>query len=66
MKPKDKAAPFVPTEIHVGTVDDDKGGLGILSIKTTEGIVEIALDCEAADAIVHAIGSIRSKLKPGS
>ncbi|RAZ86986.1 hypothetical protein DPM33_26970 [Mesorhizobium hawassense] len=62
MKPKDKAAPFVPTEIHVLTVEDAKGAFGILSIKTTEGIVEVALDRESADAMVHAIEAIRSKL----
>ncbi|WP_246684532.1 hypothetical protein [Mesorhizobium sp. M5C.F.Ca.ET.164.01.1.1] len=62
MKRKDKAAPFVPTEIHVATVDDGKSALGILSIETTEGILEIALDGHAADAIVDALGAIRSKL----
>ncbi|WP_217577561.1 hypothetical protein [Mesorhizobium sp. GbtcB19] len=65
MKRKDKAAPFVPTEIHVVTVDDEKGALGILSIKTTEGILEIALDSHAAYAVVDAIGAIRVKLDPG-
>ncbi|RUV67385.1 hypothetical protein EOA50_29550 [Mesorhizobium sp. M1A.F.Ca.IN.020.30.1.1] len=62
MKRMDKARPFVPTEIHVGTVKDDQGALGILSIQTTEGILDIALDLHAADAIVNAIGAIRSKL----
>ncbi|KRB23443.1 MULTISPECIES: hypothetical protein [Mesorhizobium] len=62
MKRKDKARPFVPTEIHVSTVEDDRGTLGILSIQTTEGMVEIALDRQAADAIVNAIGAIRTKL----
>lgn len=52
----------MPTEIHVGTVKDDKGALGILSIQTTEGILDIALDLQAADAIVNAIGTIRPKL----
>ena len=64
MKPKDKAKPFVPTEIRVATVPDDKGALGVLSIKTTKGILEIALDSDAADPIVDAIGAIRPKLDP--
>ncbi|TIV98336.1 MAG: hypothetical protein E5V77_11825, partial [Mesorhizobium sp.] len=54
--------PFVPTEIHVGTVKDEQGTLGILSIRTTEGILDVALDVHSADAIVNAIGTIRSKL----
>ncbi|TPI76255.1 hypothetical protein [Mesorhizobium sp. B2-8-9] len=62
MKRTDKAKPLVPTEIHVGAVEDDKGNLGILSIQTAEGILDIALDLHAADAIVNAIGTIRSKL----
>ncbi len=62
----DKALPFVPTEIHVCTVKDDKGALGILSIQTTEGILDIALDLPAAAAIVRAIGTIRSKLAAAS
>ncbi|RWI85986.1 hypothetical protein [Mesorhizobium sp.] len=62
MKRKDKAQPFVPTEIHISTAKDDKGTLGILSIETTEGLLEIALDGHAADAIVEAIAVIRSKL----
>ncbi|RWD96073.1 hypothetical protein EN828_28130 [Mesorhizobium sp. M2D.F.Ca.ET.185.01.1.1] len=62
MKRTDKARPFVPTEIHVGTVKDEQGTLGILSIRTTEGILDVALDVHAADAIVNAIGAIRSKL----
>ncbi|RAZ88503.1 hypothetical protein DPM33_23550 [Mesorhizobium hawassense] len=64
MNSRDKASPFVPTEIHVVTVEDDKGALGILSILTTEGLLDIALDREAADAIVKAIGTIRPKLDP--
>lgn len=59
----EKARPFVPTEIHVGTVRDGKGAIGILSILTTEGLLDIALDRQAADAIVNAIGSIRPKLE---
>ncbi|TGP14642.1 hypothetical protein EN876_25790 [Mesorhizobium sp. M2D.F.Ca.ET.233.01.1.1] len=62
MKRTDKARPFVPTEIHVGTVKDEQGTLGILSIRTTEGILDVALDVHAADAIVNAISAIRSKL----
>ncbi|AZO70417.1 MAG: hypothetical protein E5V92_24605 [Mesorhizobium sp.] len=58
----DKARPFVPTEIHVGTVRDEEGAIGILSIRTTEGLLDIALDRQAAEAIVNAIGAIRSKL----
>ncbi|RVC83942.1 hypothetical protein EN745_00645 [Mesorhizobium sp. M4A.F.Ca.ET.022.05.2.1] len=62
MKRTDKARPFVPTEIHVGTVKDEQGTLGILSIRTTEGILDVALDVHAADAILNAISAIRSKL----
>lgn len=57
-----KARPFVPTEIHVSTVADEQGALGILSIRTTEGLLEIALDRQTADAVVKAITLIRSKL----
>ncbi|MDX8448011.1 hypothetical protein [Mesorhizobium captivum] len=63
MKRTDKARPFVPTEIHVATVTDEKGAIGILSIRTTEGLLDIALDRPAAEAIVNAIGTIRSKLE---
>ncbi|WP_413992302.1 hypothetical protein ACMDCR_09555 [Labrys okinawensis] len=63
MNRRDKARPFVPTEIHVGIVTDEKGAIGILSIMTTEGLLEITLDRQAADAIVRAIGSIRIKLE---
>ena len=62
MKRRDKALPFVPTEIHISTVEDDKGTLGILSIETTEGLLDIALDGPAADAIMEAIKAVRSKL----
>ncbi len=62
MNRREKARPLVPTEIHVATVNDDKGTVGILSILTTEGILDIALDVQAADAIVNAIGAIRSRL----
>ncbi|PWJ88115.1 MULTISPECIES: hypothetical protein [Mesorhizobium] len=64
MKRKDKAAPFVPIEIHVGTVDDERGVLGILSIQTTEGLLDIALDEQAADAILKAVNTIKAKLGP--
>lgn len=64
MKHKEKTRPFVPTEIHVGTVTDDTDVLGVLSIHTTKGVVDIALDLQSADAIVSAIGQIRSKLEP--
>ncbi|UCI08692.1 hypothetical protein [Mesorhizobium sp. B1-1-8] len=63
MKRKDKARPFVPTEIHVGTVADEKGTLGILSIQTTEGLLDFALDRQAADAILNAVNEVRSKLE---
>ncbi|BCH05203.1 hypothetical protein MesoLj131b_72020 (plasmid) [Mesorhizobium sp. 131-2-5] len=66
MKRRNKAPPFVPTEIHVATVKDDKGVLGVLSIQTTEGILDIALDREAADAIMTAISSIKTELGPES
>ncbi|MDX8502750.1 hypothetical protein RFM99_30775 [Mesorhizobium sp. VK4C] len=62
MKRTDKARPFVPTEIHVATVADEEGAIGILTIRTTEGLLDIALDRHAAEAIVNAIGTIRSKL----
>ena len=54
----------MPTEIHVGTVEDDKGVLGILSIQTTEGLLDIALDEHAADAIQNAVSAIKAKLSP--
>jgi len=62
LKRKDKARPFVPTEIRVSTVEDDKGTVGILSILTTEGLVEIALDLEAAEALAKAVNDIRARL----
>ncbi|AZO32358.1 hypothetical protein [Mesorhizobium sp. M1B.F.Ca.ET.045.04.1.1] len=62
MRRVEKARPFVPTEIHIGTVTDEKGTLGILSIQTTEGLLDIALDRQAADTIMKAIGKIRTKL----
>ncbi|WP_352611893.1 hypothetical protein [Mesorhizobium sp. M0239] len=34
------------------------------SIQTTEGLLDIVLDRQAADAIMKAIGKIRSKLEP--
>ena len=47
-----KAQPFVPTEIRVSTAKDDNGLIGILSIQTTEGILELALDRSTADALI--------------
>ncbi|MGX5851426.1 hypothetical protein ACWGTO_30770 [Mesorhizobium sp. PL10] len=58
-------APFVPTEIHIGTVTDESGVVGILTIQTTEGRLDVALDRQAADAIVNAINKIRSRLGTG-
>ncbi|MGX5845016.1 hypothetical protein ACWGTI_30520 [Mesorhizobium sp. ArgA1] len=58
-------APFVPTEIHIGTVTDESGVVGILTIRTTEGRLDVALDRQAADAIVNAINKIRSRLGTG-
>lgn len=52
----------MPTEIHVSAVTDQNGTLGILSIHTTDGMLNGALDRPAADAIVNAINAIRSKL----
>ncbi|WP_292216392.1 hypothetical protein [Mesorhizobium sp.] len=52
----------MPTEIHVGTVDDDKGALGILSIHTAAGLLDIALEPPAAEALINAIVSIKTKL----
>ncbi|GLQ76899.1 hypothetical protein GCM10007881_04150 [Mesorhizobium huakuii] len=57
-----KALPFVPTEIHVSTVEDESGLLGILSIQTTAGILDLAVDMTTADAIANAVNEIRSKL----
>nr|WP_245260506.1 hypothetical protein [Mesorhizobium sp. L2C054A000] len=51
MKRMEKA-PFVPTEIRVATVRAKDGVLGVLSIQTTEGRLDIALDLTTADAIV--------------
>ena len=62
MKRVEKAPPFVPTEIHVSTVTGDGGPIGILTIQTTKGLLDIALDRQAADAIVNAINAVRSKL----
>lgn len=64
MTRRNKALPFVPTEIHVSTVEDEKGRLGILSIQTTEGILDLALDLTTADAIANAVEEIRSRLSP--
>ncbi|TPK42926.1 hypothetical protein FJ492_16465 [Mesorhizobium sp. B2-5-4] len=63
MKHLEKARPFVPTEFHVCTVADGNGALGLLSIHTTEGLLDIALDQQAAEAIVGAVNEIRSKLR---
>lgn len=62
-EPQGKGSAFVPTEIHVGTVKDDEGHIGILSILTREGLLDIALDRQAAEAIFTAIETIRSKLE---
>jgi hypothetical protein len=56
----------VPTEIHVSTVEDEKGPLCILSIQTTEGILDLALDLTTADAIANALKEIRARLDPES
>jgi len=56
------ARPFVPTEFHVSTTKDENGPLGILSIQTTEGILNVALDGHAADTIAKAINQIRSEM----
>jgi hypothetical protein len=61
-----KALPFVPTEIHVSTVEDDNGRLGILSIQTTAGMLDLALDLASADAFANAVQEVRSKLDPES
>jgi len=53
MDPMEKP-PYVPTEIHVGTVTGKGGILGILSIQTSEGRLDVALDRQAADAIVNS------------
>lgn len=57
-----KAHPFVPTEIRVSTMEDERGLIGVLSIHTTEGILELALDRSTADSIANAVDDIRSKL----
>ena len=38
--------------------------IGVLSIHTTEGLVDITLDLQSADAMVSAIQRFRSKLEP--
>jgi len=63
MDPLEKP-PHVPTEIHVGTVTGKGGILGILSIQTTEGRLDVGLDRQAADAIVNAVNAVRTKLAP--
>lgn len=62
MRRTTKALPFVPTEIHVSTAKDKNGVIGILSIQTTEGILELAIDLTTAEAITNAVEEIRSKL----
>ncbi|TPJ13817.1 hypothetical protein FJW04_19685 [Mesorhizobium sp. B2-7-3] len=59
-----KARPFVPTEIHVSTFADGDDTLGILSVQTTAGLLENALDKQAAESIGAAVNEIRSKLGP--
>lgn len=54
--------PYMPTEFHVATITDERGKLGILTIQTTEGRLDIALDHEAADAVVNAIDAIHAML----
>ncbi|CDX53241.1 conserved hypothetical protein [Mesorhizobium plurifarium] len=44
MRQTKKALPFVPSEFHASTNEDSKGVIGILSIHTTEGLLDIALD----------------------
>ncbi|CDX35144.1 hypothetical protein [Mesorhizobium sp. ORS 3428] len=62
MRQTKKALPFVPSEFRTSTLEDSKGMIDILSIHTTEGLLDIALDAHAACANLNAIGSIRSKL----
>ncbi|TIU27825.1 MAG: hypothetical protein E5W38_25180 [Mesorhizobium sp.] len=57
-----KAPPFVPTEFHVTTVDDEQGALGILSIQTPGGLLDVALDREAAEALIRAASRLQTKL----
>ncbi|RAZ71805.1 hypothetical protein DPM35_30020 [Mesorhizobium atlanticum] len=54
--------PFVPSEFHTSTIEDSKGVIGILSIDTTGGLLDIARDGHAAEAVLKAIRSIQSKL----
>jgi hypothetical protein len=61
MKQMEKS-PYVPTEFRVGTLKGKSGLLGILSIQTTEGRLDVALDLQAADAIVCAVNAVRTKL----
>lgn len=51
-----------PQAPRVSTIKDDKEPLGILSIQTTEDLLEIAPDRQAAEAIEDASTAIRSKL----
>lgn len=62
MRQSERDAPFVPTEFHVTTVEDEKGAFGILSIRTTGGLLDLALDREAADALVEAISRLHEEL----
>ncbi|RVD67268.1 MAG: hypothetical protein E5V62_03885 [Mesorhizobium sp.] len=57
-----KAPPFVPTEFHVTTVADEQGALGILCIQTTGGQLDVALDREAAEALIQAASRLQAKL----
>ncbi|RWO75699.1 MAG: hypothetical protein EOS18_29070 [Mesorhizobium sp.] len=57
-----KEKPFVPTEFHISTVADDKGPFGILSVRTTGGRLEIALDSEATVALLDAVARLQAKI----
>lgn len=55
----------MPTEIHVGTAQDESGVVGILTIQTTEGLLEIALDHQAAEAVADAVATILARFEIG-
>ena len=56
-----RVAPVIP---YCEVAASEAGVIGVLSIYTTRGLVDIALDLQSADAIVAAIHEIRSKLEP--
>ena len=62
MRPDGRDAPFVPTEFRVSMAKDDKGAIGVLTVKTTNGQLDFALAGDAAGALVKAASQLQSKL----